>query len=309
MRWLAAWMAVVAAWPATATELVVDAKARRVTVAGKVAKQGIYKQLEGAIEYVLVTTGGKEYETLFTTAVEPAALAAAFTQIGLRAGGPATEVDGELVGPRGDVLQMSVRWFDGRTNRQARVEELTLDTTTGGPMPATLWVATGTSTINDPKTGRPVLEATVTRNLISFHQLDRAVLAQNPTPGASDNGRYKPALERLPPEGTTVILVFEPVMLARFHVRVTGTVQGVGYREFTRRAARGLGVRGWVRNLPNGMVEVLAEGMAESLAVFRQQLVTGPRGAKVEAVRDVAFPANEVVGEFVVRPTPGLGLR
>lgn len=290
-------------------ELQVDAKARRILLAGKVAKQNQYAELGGAIEYVLVAPGGKEYETLFTCVAEPAALAAALTQIGLRTGTAGTEVDGEPVGPRGDVLRLSVRWQDGQTNRQAYVEEFVKDTQVGGTMPATWWVATGSQKVTDPKTGKPVLEATLTRNLISLHQLDRGVLVQNPAREASANGRYKWNPERVPKEGTPVVLVFEAVALPRWHARVTGTVQGVGYREFARRAASELGIRGWVRNLPNGMVEVLAEAEAEPLAQFRQRLAKGPRGARVEQVREVAFPSTEVLGEFEVRPTPGLGAR
>jgi len=65
---------------------------------------------------------------------------------------------------------------------------------------------------------------------------------------------------------------------------VTGVVQGVGYRIFALRAAEARGVRGWVRNLPDGGVEVLAEGEEAEIARLREALRTGPRHARVDAL-------------------------
>jgi acylphosphatase len=64
----------------------------------------------------------------------------------------------------------------------------------------------------------------------------------------------------------------------RVHCIVTGIVQGVGFRYYTRDEAMRLGLRGWVRNLDDGNVEVVVEGPEEAL----QQLVTwlGPLGGR-----------------------------
>ena len=67
---------------------------------------------------------------------------------------------------------------------------------------------------------------------------------------------------------------------------VTGRVQGVGYRFFAERAARELGVRGWVRNLPDGSVEALAEGDDDAIASFLARLRQGPHGSRVEALAE-----------------------
>ena len=64
-------------------------------------------------------------------------------------------------------------------------------------------------------------------------------------------------------------------------IRLTGRVQGVGFRWFTRRAAQDLGLTGKVRNLPDGSVEVEAAGTPERLDAFRERLRQGPRGARV----------------------------
>lgn len=65
---------------------------------------------------------------------------------------------------------------------------------------------------------------------------------------------------------------------------VTGTVQGVGFRYSTRDAALRLGVVGWVRNLPNGAVEVLAQGPAQLIDEMIEFLNAGPRYARVSSV-------------------------
>jgi acylphosphatase len=67
---------------------------------------------------------------------------------------------------------------------------------------------------------------------------------------------------------------------------VSGRVQGVGYRYFARRAAVRLGLVGWVRNLPDGTVEAVAEGSGEALAGFAAELRKGPPMASVSAVHE-----------------------
>lgn len=62
---------------------------------------------------------------------------------------------------------------------------------------------------------------------------------------------------------------------------VGGRVQGVGFRYFTQRTAVRLGLTGWVRNLPDGGVEVEAQGSREVLTSFESALRQGPRGAVV----------------------------
>ncbi len=68
----------------------------------------------------------------------------------------------------------------------------------------------------------------------------------------------------------------------RFLVR--GRVQGVGFRWFVEREAHILQVAGWVRNNPDGTVEVLAQGTRDQLAGLRSRLLEGPRAARVDDV-------------------------
>jgi acylphosphatase len=71
------------------------------------------------------------------------------------------------------------------------------------------------------------------------------------------------------------------------HVRVTGVVQGVGFRWFVRERARRLGLSGWVKNLPDGSVEVAAAGDAGQLNLLREELRRGPEGAQVDELQEL----------------------
>jgi acylphosphatase len=67
---------------------------------------------------------------------------------------------------------------------------------------------------------------------------------------------------------------------------VSGRVQGVGYRYFVQDAAEKFGIAGYVRNLDDGRVEVLAVGTSGQLAQFRELLKRGPTFSSVSEVRE-----------------------
>jgi acylphosphatase len=69
--------------------------------------------------------------------------------------------------------------------------------------------------------------------------------------------------------------------------RVTGVVQGVGFRQWTRRVGSELGLRGAVANLRDGAVEVHATGAPHAIARLEERLAEGPLGAQVDAVRRI----------------------
>jgi acylphosphatase len=65
---------------------------------------------------------------------------------------------------------------------------------------------------------------------------------------------------------------------------ISGRVQGVGFRYFTEAAAAREGLHGWVRNLPDGRVEINVEGEAEAVERFERNVRHGPPGARVSGV-------------------------
>jgi len=81
----------------------------------------------------------------------------------------------------------------------------------------------------------------------------------------------------------------------RAHVIVSGFVQGVSYRFYTRIKARNLGLRGWVRNLDSGEVEAVFEGEEEKVKQMIEWCKKGPNFAKVNNVK-VEF--SDYKGEF-----------
>jgi acylphosphatase len=77
--------------------------------------------------------------------------------------------------------------------------------------------------------------------------------------------------------------IFKEMLVARRFI-IDGEVQGVGFRYFTLRAAARHQVLGIVRNLPDGRVEVIAEGEREAMDQFKQDLAAGPRLAEVRSL-------------------------
>ena len=69
------------------------------------------------------------------------------------------------------------------------------------------------------------------------------------------------------------------------HLRIAGRVQGVGFRWFVRERALELGVAGWVKNTPDGDVELAASGDDAKLSTLENAVARGPAGAHVASVQ------------------------
>ncbi len=81
---------------------------------------------------------------------------------------------------------------------------------------------------------------------------------------------------------------------------VGGEVQGVGYRFFAQRAAARHQVTGYVKNLDDGRVEVLAEGSAQQVEAFKHELATGPRYSSVSNMEELNLDPSGLYAAFRV---------
>ena len=87
---------------------------------------------------------------------------------------------------------------------------------------------------------------------------------------------------------------------ARLNVVVTGIVQGVFYRASTLEKAQSLSLTGWVKNLPDGSVEVTAEGSRYALEEFLAWCAQGPPTAEVADVHPRWLPCEDAFKTFMI---------
>jgi acylphosphatase len=89
--------------------------------------------------------------------------------------------------------------------------------------------------------------------------------------------------------------------MGRLHLTLYGAVQGVGFRYFAQRAARAAGVTaGWVRNRPDGAVELEAEADPATLAAFRERVSRGPAHARVDRVTEEQPGGDQLPSPFSI---------
>jgi acylphosphatase len=86
-------------------------------------------------------------------------------------------------------------------------------------------------------------------------------------------------------------------MIARRFL-ISGLVQGVGFRYFVQRSSARHQVRGFVRNLKDGRVEVLAEGDEKSVNEFRLDLAAGPSGSAVAGIEELVVEPSRAYSAF-----------
>lgn len=79
---------------------------------------------------------------------------------------------------------------------------------------------------------------------------------------------------------------------------ISGEVQGVGYRYFAQRSSARHQVRGFVRNLADGRVEVLAEGAGTAVEAFKLDLAAGPAYSRVSGVEEIVLDPSGQYSTF-----------
>ena len=266
----------------------VFADQKRIEVEGEVSKElGQYEQLEGAIEYLACAEGGKTYESMLVLHCEPKEFYEALIQIGLKPGAPAyDDGSGKHVPPKGDKVRIFVEWEDPKGNAMHfRAEDLIYNKKTKETMQHVDWVFVGSQFTEDPETEEQVLQADLTGSVISTHHGDQTVILQNPLPEALDESIYSVNQEWTPKPGAKVKLIIDGSPLVQLCVLISGTVQGVEFRNFTKQTADQMDVHGYVKNLPNGEVEAVLEGREADVNKVLGMLRVGPPLAEVAGVK------------------------
>jgi acylphosphatase len=90
-------------------------------------------------------------------------------------------------------------------------------------------------------------------------------------------------------------------MIVARRITISGRVQGVGFRVFAEAQAAVEGAHGYVRNLPDGRVEIQIEGDQESIDRIESAVRRGPAGARVEQVQVEALPPSHRATGFFIR--------
>jgi acylphosphatase len=89
------------------------------------------------------------------------------------------------------------------------------------------------------------------------------------------------------------------------HIKVTGSVQGVGYRYYCREAAAGLGLRGYVMNMPDGSVEIEIFGEQELVDSFLSSVTGRGMMFNIDNITQVEIPDNKRYNDFYIQRYPG----
>ena len=279
---------------------------QKIVLTGEISKAlGTYDEhLQGAVEYLLCGQGGKEYESIIVANSSAEEIHDAMLKLGVERGTPPMydEDKDQMIGAKGTSVVVFVEWGANGETKRVRAEDLLYNTQTQKPMPHVAWIFSGSREIPDLDSedeDAMIPQAFVGNDIIALNFIDGSALFQSPI--LSEESPYKKNAEVLPPLGTSVKVTIEVNQKMQRYILISGVVQGVGFRHFTRQNAIKLGVHGYAKNLPNGKVEVVAEGDKATLDEFVSLLRKGPSASKVEDVKVEARPHSGEYTSFGVK--------
>lgn len=90
-------------------------------------------------------------------------------------------------------------------------------------------------------------------------------------------------------------------MAVQYEIKITGRVQGVGFRYFVQKRADESNITGWVKNMPDGSVFVMAQGEETDIDTFTDHLKIGPAMSRVIHVYKNKVPCDEKFNSFQVK--------
>lgn len=285
----------------------VTEKEKRIEVEGEISTElkRYADKLGGAMEYLAVSKGGKEYESILILDATPEDIYNALFKLGVKKGHP-TRFDADtekMLPPAGGPVRLFVEWKKAGKTKKIRAEDLIYNTKTKKKMANVEWLFVGSVMgFFDPESDNEVLKAKVTKSLISFHDGDDSVILQHPEPVPADDVPYRVNSKVMPKAGTRIKLIIDANNpLIQIHAFISGRVQGVGFRAFTLRNARRIGgINGSVKNLKDGRVELVAEGHKFQLDKLVRKIKHGPRAARVEEVKIEKRPFSGKYKKFEI---------
>ena len=271
--------------------LQVKEKEKKLVLKGKISEAlGEYEaHLKGAVEYLVCGHNGKEYESIVVVNATAKEIYEALEKLDVAVGTPPgyDEEKDEPTPPTGTEFIISVEWKDGDKTKKVRAEELVLNVKTKKPMRQVAWIYSGSRVVADLDSDDEdamIPQAFMSNDLVALRRFDASALFQNPLPESEEENIYKKNDALLPKLGTPVMLTIEVNRKIQMFVLISGKVQGVGFRNFTQMNAKQLGINGYAKNLPNGQVEVVAEGDKSQLDALVAFLKKGPRFARVDSL-------------------------
>ena len=271
--------------------LQIKEKEKKLVLKGKISEAlGEYdSHLKGAVEYLVCGRNGKEYESIIVVDATAKEIYDALGKLNVQVGEPPgyDEEKDEPTPPKGTAVLIYAEWESGGETKKVRAEELVFNVKTQKPLQNVAWIYSGSRVVPDLDSDDEdamMPQAFMSNDLVALRLFDASALFQNPLPESSEENIYKKNDALLPKLGTPVTLTIEVNRKMQLYVLITGKVQGVGFRNFTQRNARQLGVNGYAKNLPNGKVEVVAEGDKAQLDALIALLKRGPRFARVDSL-------------------------
>lgn len=267
-------------------------KEKKIVLKGTISKAlGEYdSELKGAVEYLVCGPTGKQYESIIVTEASAKDLYQAIEKLGVKPGTPPDydEETDEPTSPTGTTFLFFVEWMEGEKTKKISAEELLFNVKTKKPMQPVAWIYSGSRVIPDLDSedeDAVIPYAFLENSIVALNQGDPSALFQNPLPESNKENLYKKNDDVLPKLGTQIKLTIEVNRKMQLHVLISGKVQGVGFRNFTQRNAKELGIKGYAKNLANGKVEVVAEGEKLQLNALVKALKQGPRASRVDDLK------------------------
>lgn len=288
--------------------LEVKKEEKKLVLKGKISEAlGEYDEhLKGAVEYLVCGHNGKEYESIVVVDATAKEIYEALEKLGVAVGTPPgyDEEKDEPTPPKGTEFLMYVEWKDGDTAKKVRAEALIANVKTQKPMQQVAWVYSGSRVVADLDSDDEdamIPQAFMSNDIVALKRFDASALFQNPLPESEEENIYKKNDALMPKLGTPVMLTIEVNRKMQLFVLISGKVQGVGFRNFTRMNAKQLGINGYAKNLPNGKVEVVAEADKSQLDALIALLKQGPRFARVDSLEVDERPFTGEYKTFGIR--------